>query len=141
MPCYRVSHSSQGFGREENVQCKGLSFHSLRGGLMLLFNAQIPFSLPKCPPPGALKLHTQPPPPSFTPQSVPHAHVYIFTHTRTHSDPLKTRNLFFTCQFNCSLSGAEQRITSLANDVCCCYTLINILHVIILCLLQQQIKR
>lgn len=48
--------------------------------------------------------------------------------------------LFSSCQFNCSLSGAEQRITSLANDVCCCNTLINILHVIILCPLPQQIK-
>lgn len=52
--------------------------------------------------------------------------------------PLDT--LFSSCQFNCPLSGAEQRITSLANDVCCCYTLINILHVIILCPLPQQIK-
>lgn len=57
-----------------------------------------------------------------------------FAHVR----PLNT--LFSSCLLNCSLSGAEQQITSLANDVCCYNTLINILHVIILCPLPQQIK-
>lgn len=52
-----------------------------------------------------------------------------------YTDPCFPRvNLIVRCQ------GPEQRITSLANDVCCCYTLINILHVIILCPLPQQMK-